>query len=69
MRLPNKKVVQIIIFSIIMAIFIYSSITLPNENNEEESIEKNNSIETTATPVSGKTVVIDAGHGSPDEGN
>ena len=69
MRLPNKKVVQIIIFSIIMAIFIYSSITLLNENNEEESIEKNNSIETTATPVSGKTVVIDAGHGSPDEGN
>lgn len=69
MRLLNKKVVQIIIFSIIMAIFIYSSITLLNENNEEESIEKNNSIETTATPVSGKTVVIDAGHGSPDEGN
>ena len=31
------------------------------------SKEENDTIETTATPVSGKTIVVDAGHGTPDE--
>ena len=31
--------------------------------------ESSNTVETTSTPVSGKTVVLDAGHGVPDEGD
>ncbi len=41
-------------------------------NNQKELVEntndkKQNTVSTTATPASGKTIVVDAGHGVPDE--
>ena len=30
---------------------------------------KKTTVETISLPVSGKTIVLDAGHGNPDEGN
>ena len=30
---------------------------------------KNNTVETVSLPVSNKVIVIDAGHGAPDEGD
>ena len=38
--------------------------------NQKESTNKiqKQTVQTTSTPVSGKTVVLDAGHGIPDEG-
>ena len=44
---------------------------MTNGNRSSITKEKNeniNTIETTSTPVSGKIVVLDAGHGIPDEG-
>ena len=38
------------------------------QNNTQRTNSNNNLVETTSTPVSGKTIVIDAGHGVPDEG-
>ena len=60
----NKKRIQIIISGVLIAIFAFS-LQIANKNKEEP---QPNTITTTATPISGKTIVIDAGHGIPDEG-
>lgn len=65
----NKKKIEIIISCVIIALFVFS-IQISNKKNtkEENSIsEERNYIQTTATPASGKTIVLDAGHGVPDE--
>lgn len=66
----SKKRIEIIVSCLIIGLFVFS-VQISNQKNTKEensSIEQRSSIETTATPVSGKTVVIDAGHGVPDEG-
>lgn len=58
----NKK--QILFYVGIIATFIFMySITAYNVNDT-----KNRTVETVALPVSNKVIVIDAGHGVPDEG-
>lgn len=54
----NKN--SIMITLIIIFILIISSIY--NLNNNKSTIQ------TVSLPVSGKTIVLDAGHGQPDEG-
>ncbi len=51
-------------------IYIFSLQIANNNQKGEKNKNQNNEsvIQTTATPVSGKTVVLDAGHGVPDEG-
>lgn len=62
MVILSKKRIVLIIFCLIIGIssfFIKTSVT--NIDNKKLS-------EVTAVPSSGKTVILDAGHGSPDEG-
>lgn len=54
----SKKRIQIILSCLIMGLFAFSFQIAENKTKET------NSLETTATPVSGKTIVIDAGHRS-----
>lgn len=54
----NKKRIQIVLSCLIIGLFAFSFQIADNNNKAETT----NSLETTATPVSGKTVVIDAGH-------
>lgn len=61
----SKKRIQIILSCLIIGLFAFSFQVAEKNNN---AIEQRNIVETTATPVSGKVVVIDAGHGVPDEG-
>ena len=66
----NKRRIQIIVSCILISLFAFS-IQMTNGNRSSITKEKNeniNTIETTSTPVSGKIVVLDAGHGIPDEG-
>ena len=66
MFIIQKKRIQIIILCVLIGIFTF---TIENAKDNNQEIEKEKSIiETTATPVSGKTIIVDAGHGSPDEG-
>lgn len=58
----NRKRIKIILAMIIVAI---GSFTLFPFLKPEEKVD---TIETVALPVSNKTIVIDAGHGVPDEG-
>ena len=57
----NKKRIVLVISSIFLSVFVFM-LTGTNENKE------NNYISTVSLPVSGKTVIVDAGHGVPDEG-
>ncbi|MCI8637415.1 MAG: hypothetical protein HFJ36_06290 [Clostridia bacterium] len=67
MIIINKKRIQIIIAGLLIAIFAFS-FQIAGNTTKEQNQEKQNTVQTTATPVSGRTVVIDAGHGVPDEG-
>lgn len=66
----NKKRIQIVLACLLMGIFAFS---FQIANNKNELVKNANSepqlktLQTTATPVSGKTIVVDAGHGVPDE--
>ena len=57
----NKKRIQIILSAILISVLTFG---MQISIKEKEGL----TVETTSTPASNKTVVIDAGHGSPDEG-
>lgn len=57
MVILKKKQIAIMLFGIVISIFVFIS-----------TDEKEETIPTTSSPVSGKTIVVDAGHGVPDEG-
>ena len=57
----NKKRIQIMLSVILVGVLAFG-IQISNEQRKELTVE------TTSTPASNKTIVIDAGHGSPDEG-
>lgn len=64
MLIINKKRITIIVSCLFISLFAFS---FKIANQEKQKDETNNTIQTTATPVSGKTIVVDAGHGVPDE--
>ena len=68
MVIINKKRIQIIMACIFISLFAFSIQMSQTQNNTQRTNSSNNLVETTSTPVSGKTIVIDAGHGVPDEG-
>ena len=57
----NKKRITLVLSSIFLSIFVF---VLTMGNSEQENMY----ISTVSLPVSGKVIVIDAGHGIPDEG-
>ena len=59
MILINKKRLFLIFSSVIISLFAF---TLGQKN------KLNSSVATVSLPVSGKTIILDAGHGTPDEG-
>ena len=60
MIIMNRKRISIIILVILLGIFTFAYQT---EQKEMEKAEY-----TATTPATNKVVIIDAGHGSPDEG-
>lgn len=67
MIILSKKRIQIVVVGIIVSLLAFS-IQIGNRNNNiTNTNESINTAETTSTPVSGKTIVLDAGHGVPDE--
>ncbi len=61
MIIITKKRVQIIISCIILAVCVFSFKIAKNpETNYVDQLEKQKTQETVATPVSGKTIVVDA---------
>ncbi len=68
MIIIHKKRIQIIVTCLLIGIFAFT-FQIANHTKEEEKgkYEQPNTMLTAATPVSGKTIVVDAGHGVPDE--
>lgn len=66
----NKKRISVILSCVLIAVFAFY-FQIANHKNElktDNNFEKSQkTVTTTATPVSGKTIVLDAGHGVPDE--
>ena len=60
MYVIKRKRICLILIALLLGIFAYSY-----ENQKINIDEQAQS--TTATPVSGKVIVVDAGHGVPDE--
>lgn len=56
MILLRKKRITFIVFSVFLSILVFTLIR-----------DKKEIVPTVSLPVSGKTIVIDAGHGKPDE--
>ena len=63
MIIINKKRMKIIIGSLLISLLAFSMQIAKTQNLKIEE----NEIETAATPISGKVIVVDAGHGKPDE--
>lgn len=60
MYVINRKRISMILVCLLLGIFAYSY--------ESTKVDLNSKIqETASTPVSGKVIVLDAGHGIPDE--
>ena len=57
----NRKRILLITGSIFVGLLCFTFLGMKNENERNE-------IPTVSLPVSGKVVVVDAGHGVPDEG-
>ena len=57
MIIIKKKRIKIFLFSLLISLFAFSFNIASNTENNKENV-----IETTSVPASGKTVVIDAGH-------
>lgn len=68
MIIISRKRVGIILSCLIVSLFAFSFQIANNQNTTQMSNIENNIMETVSTPVSGKTIVVDAGHGKPDEG-
>lgn len=67
MVLINKKRIKIMVSCVLVSLLAFSFKV--GRIDENTNITNNiNVLETTSTPVSGKTVILDAGHGVPDEG-
>ena len=60
MSVISKKRVSLILMMFLLGIFVY--LYEGTKIDLDEEIQ-----ETTSTPVSGKVIVVDAGHGVPDE--
>lgn len=58
MIILNKKRILLIASIIFISMFIFTV----------QTAQINKTIQTVALPISNKTIVIDAGHGKPDEG-
>ena len=60
MIVVNKKRITLIMAGIFLSIFIFVF-------TKENISEQNKYISTVSLPISGKVIVVDAGHGVPDE--
>ena len=62
----TKQRVFIIFFSIVISFAVYIGQNTQSNGRNERNIGE--AIQVTSLPVSGKTVILDAGHGTPEKG-
>ena len=65
MLIFNQKRIIVIFCMIFVSLFAFS---FKIANNMININDKEKTVQTVATPVSNRVVIVDAGHGTPDEG-
>ena len=63
MLILNKKRLMTVMSMIFLSLYVFSF----KIANEDIMLNKK-TVETVSTPVTNKVVIVDAGHGTPDEG-
>ena len=66
MLILSKKRITLMLCMIFVSLYAFSFKIANNSTNLIENTGK--TVETVATPVSNKVIIVDAGHGTPDEG-
>lgn len=61
--LSRKRIITMLCM-IFVALYVFS---FKIANNEETELSTEKIVETVSTPVTNKVIIVDAGHGSPDE--
>ena len=61
--LGRKRIITMLCM-IFVALYVFS---FKIANNEETELSTEKIVETASTPVTNKVIIVDAGHGSPDE--
>lgn len=64
MLILSKKRITIILCMLCVSLYAFS---FKIANNMDNIAQTEKTVETVATPVSNKVVIVDAGHGTPDE--
>lgn len=62
-----EKIIKKRVFIIFFALMISFSVYIGQKNTTNEKREIGDAVQVTALPISGKTVILDAGHGTPDQ--
>ena len=62
-----EKIIKKRVFIIFFAFMISFSVYIDQKNTTNEKREIGDAVQVTALPISGKTVILDAGHGTPDQ--
>lgn len=62
-----EKIIKKRVFIIFFAFMISFSVYIGQKNTTNEKREIGDAVQVTALPISGKTVILDAGHGTPDQ--
>ena len=65
MLILSKKRILIMTCLVFVSLYAFS---FKIANNAIDIQEKEKTVQTVSTPVSNKVVIVDAGHGAPDEG-
>lgn len=64
MFIISQKRIKIILSCILISVLVFSMQSTKEDNSKKDGTVK----QVASLPVSGKTIVVDAGHGVPDEG-
>ena len=65
MLILSKKRITLMLCMLLVSLYAFSFKIV---SNSENAIRNEKTVETVATPASNKIIIVDVGHGTPDEG-
>ena len=68
MLILSKKRITVMLCIIFISLYAFTYRVINNNSTQIQNMQLEKTVETVSTPVSNKVVIVDAGHGTPDEG-
>ena len=69
MLILSKKRITVMLCIIFISLYAFTYRVINNNFTQIQNVQLEKTVETVSTPVSNKVVIVDAGHGTPDEGD